>query len=79
MKIWAVFVHYSGPAGERLGLWIDSEWGRQASAIERSRELDRVMAAFSVNRHSTSVVEMSVVDVAIKADDKPKSKPKVKP
>ncbi len=71
MKIWAVFVHYSGPAGERLGQWIDSEWGVQKAAADRAVELDRVMRAFAVSRHSTSVVEMSVVDVAIKADEKP--------
>ncbi len=66
MKIWAVFVHAVAPFSPSR--WIDTQWATQKSASERAFELDRVMRAFDVGYHKTTVVEMSVVDAAIKVE-----------
>lgn len=67
MKVWAVFVDctYTAP-GQR---WIDSEWAVQRAAIDRAVELERIFAAFGVLNHKTRVVEMSVVDAALKTKE----------
>ncbi len=63
MKIWAVFVHCT--VAGYLSRWIDSEWASSAKARDRTVELDRIMNAFGVPAHRTTIVEMSVADAAI--------------
>jgi hypothetical protein len=66
MKIWAVFVYCT--ISGYVSRWIDSQWAQEEKACERAVELDRVIEAFRVPSHSTSVIEMSVVDAAIKEE-----------
>lgn len=65
MKIWAVFIRQSGPAGEYLQRWIDTEWADFAHATERAAILKDTFRAFGVNKHDAFVIEMKVMDAEI--------------
>lgn len=69
MTVHAVFIHCS-IAGYH-SRWIDTQWPTHELALSRALELDRVLSAFKVPEHKTTILELTLENVAIQDSQPP--------
>ena len=80
MKLWVVFIRQTGPVGEHLCHWIDSQWADFSHAQSRTVEVRDSMKACSTTRHEVFYTQTTVVaDTKIVAERSHRKKPEVKP